>query len=291
VYGDAVTYGVYGEGATGVAGHSTSNVGVSGISDAAAGYGVYGHNTGNGYGVYGTASAYGVYGEGATGVAGHSTSNVGVSGISDAATGYGVFGRGATGVHANGDNTGVYGVGLSGAGRGGVFGGIAAPLQLLPASASTHPTSGFTGDLFVDSTARLWFCKGGTTWVELAPATIWSLAAGWNLVGIAQGSVAASAVVTGVLSASGGNLAAIYHLTNGQWSPPVILRRGGSPTGTDFSLVPGVGYLLYTDRTASLSLAATGGQAGAATGAGHLMPHAGDGAQHATLLPPMPPLP
>jgi hypothetical protein len=55
-------------------------------------------------------------------------------------------------------------------GRGAILAGVAAQLRLTPASGSTHPTSGQTGDLFVDSTGRLWFCTaGGTTatWGQL----------------------------------------------------------------------------------------------------------------------------
>jgi hypothetical protein len=55
-------------------------------------------------------------------------------------------------------------------GRGGSFTGKAAQVQLIPGTGATHPTSGKTGDLYVDKTARLWFCKvGGTTatWVKI----------------------------------------------------------------------------------------------------------------------------
>jgi hypothetical protein len=38
----------------------------------------------------------------------------------------------------------------------------------VPSSRSTHPSSGALGDLFLDKSGRLWFCKGGTTWVKLA---------------------------------------------------------------------------------------------------------------------------
>jgi hypothetical protein len=76
-------------------------------------------------------------------------------------------------------NTGVYGaavgttssVGVRGestSGRGGSFVGKLAQLRLAPSSATTHPHSGAKGDLFVDSKTRLWFCKGGTTWKQLA---------------------------------------------------------------------------------------------------------------------------
>lgn len=53
-------------------------------------------------------------------------------------------------------------------GRGGSFKGGAAAVTLVPSSATTHPSSGTAGDLFVDSSKRLWFCKGGTTWKQIA---------------------------------------------------------------------------------------------------------------------------
>jgi hypothetical protein len=53
-------------------------------------------------------------------------------------------------------------------GRGGIFTGGKAQLKLHPSSASTHPTKGQRGDLFVDKSGRLWFCKGGTNWKQLA---------------------------------------------------------------------------------------------------------------------------
>ena len=63
--------------------------------------------------------------------------------------------------------TGVYGVAAQDLGRGGVFSGKAAQLMLGPVSA-THPVSGQMGDLFADTSGRLWFCKGGTTWKQIA---------------------------------------------------------------------------------------------------------------------------
>jgi hypothetical protein len=32
----------------------------------------------------------------------------------------------------------------------------------------SHPHSGSKGDFLVDKSARLWFCKGGTTWKQIA---------------------------------------------------------------------------------------------------------------------------
>jgi hypothetical protein len=94
------------------------------------------------------------------------------------------------------------------------------------------------------------------------PATqpAWTLTRGWNLVGSSLGApspISASTALEGVLQSSGGNLAALYALHNGQWSAPVIVRRGGVPSGTDFPLQPGLGYLLYTDRGTSYTPGAT----------------------------------
>jgi hypothetical protein len=42
-----------------------------------------------------------------------------------------------------------------------------AQVQLLASAATTHPSSGLRGELFVDKSGRLWFCKGTTTWKQL----------------------------------------------------------------------------------------------------------------------------
>jgi streptogramin lyase len=118
-----------------------------------------------------------------------------------------------------------------------------------------------------------------------APAepTTWQLTAGPNLVGIGQGSIAASQVVGAVLRASGGSLAAIYRLSGGQWSAPVVAQRGGIPTGPDFTLVPGQGYLLYTDTAGTLTLEANG-LVSAAMGVGRGPVHPGLGLQQEAHL-------
>jgi hypothetical protein len=58
------------------------------------------------------------------------------------------------------------------AGRGGVFSsGAIAQLQLKAGSRASHPTAGNRGDLYVDKSGRLWFCKTGgahATWKQLA---------------------------------------------------------------------------------------------------------------------------
>ena len=77
------------------------------------------------------------------------------------------------------NNTGVIGLsdggttsvgvrGESPTGRGGVFKGNLAQLRLFPSIAPSHPFRGALGDLFLDKNKRLWFCKGGTTWKQLA---------------------------------------------------------------------------------------------------------------------------
>jgi len=56
-------------------------------------------------------------------------------------------------------------------GRGGVFKGKKAQVRLVASSAANKPSTGTRGDLFVDSTGRLWYCKtsGSTTgWKQLA---------------------------------------------------------------------------------------------------------------------------
>jgi len=56
-------------------------------------------------------------------------------------------------------------------GRGGVFRGKKAQVRLVASMATTKPSKGLRGDLFVDSTGRLWYCKTGnsiTGWKQLA---------------------------------------------------------------------------------------------------------------------------
>jgi hypothetical protein len=83
---------------------------------------------------------------------------------SHAGSGWGVNGTSASGVGVKATATGT-------GGRGGVFTGVAAQVQLSPGLKATHPTSGSRGDLYADSTGRLWFCKtsGSTaTWHQIA---------------------------------------------------------------------------------------------------------------------------
>ena len=130
------------------------------------------------------------------GVVGYSPPSVGVFGVSktgrgvmgDSTSDVGVFGRGQTSTGVFGfsgltppvalANTGVHGqadldatsVGVravSAKGRGAVLEGGTAQLRLVPAAGS-HPPTGKAGDLFMDHANRLWLCKGGTSWHQLA---------------------------------------------------------------------------------------------------------------------------
>jgi len=74
-------------------------------------------------------------------------------------------GNGASGV-AHGTGSGIYA--QSDQGRGGLFVGKKAQIRLQPSTGASHPTSGAKGDLFVDKSGRLWFCKGATTWKQIA---------------------------------------------------------------------------------------------------------------------------
>jgi hypothetical protein len=69
----------------------------------------------------------------------------------------------------SGSGSGVRG--KSTTGRGGVFSGGPAQLQLVPGPGASHPKDGKRGDLYADNTGRLWFCKkSGTTatWHQIA---------------------------------------------------------------------------------------------------------------------------
>ncbi len=171
----AASIGVSGVSAhgTGVSGTSTNGTGVSGsgnlqgisgTASASNGTGVAGSGPGTGVSGIGTGPAgFGVSGIGSIGVTGDSSST---NGIGTQGLAFGPGGRGVAGNSSGSGGTGV--LGLAANGRGGVFSGGSAALQLVAASAPTHPASGQVGDLFVDSSGNLWFCKGGTTWKQLA---------------------------------------------------------------------------------------------------------------------------
>jgi hypothetical protein len=138
------------DGGSGIEGDATgSGTGVAGQSDS--GRGVTGTSS-TGAGVVGTSQDdYGVWGSSisSNGVRGDSTNFIGVYGRAFAAGQSGVYGQASLG-------------------RGGTFAGKLAQIQLKPSTAATHPSSGVRGDFFVDHSGRLWFCKGGTTWKQLA---------------------------------------------------------------------------------------------------------------------------
>ena len=160
VYGDSeASSGVYGKSTSGfgVRAKSKTNTGVHGASES--GYGIQGDSPSN-YGVYGTSgSSYAVVGL--------SGSSIGVAGFGD--SGEGVYGMSASanGVHGFTSGTAAGVLGESALGRGGRFKGKKAQIRLEPSTAATHPDSGAAGDIFVDASKRVWFCKGGDTWVRL----------------------------------------------------------------------------------------------------------------------------
>lgn len=82
---------------------------------------------------------------------------MGVKGQSEA-------GRGVLGLATSG--TGVFGKAAKG--RGVVAAGGKAQVRLVPSASVTHPATGLAGDLFLDKSHRLWFCKGGTNWKQIA---------------------------------------------------------------------------------------------------------------------------
>lgn len=144
------------ERATGVGGFSDRGIGVEGRSDY--GNGVVGtcyrasdtRRTAGVYGVIEEQSYLGLDMIRAAAVTGDSLNHIGVQGVS-----------------ANGNGV----VGTSESARGGVFSGAAAAMRLSPGARATPPAAGETGDLYVDSTGRLWYCRqgGGTAnWVTLA---------------------------------------------------------------------------------------------------------------------------
>jgi hypothetical protein len=133
----ADTPGVFGlsTNSAGVAGQSINGTAVQGLSSFTAMYGVSVAPSG------GSAHA---------GVVGDSDTNAGVVGFSSAAS------------RAAGEFTHIAN------GRGGLFSGNQAQIRLQPGTRGSHPQTGEAGDLYVDSGHRLWFCKGGTTWKQLA---------------------------------------------------------------------------------------------------------------------------
>jgi hypothetical protein len=189
-----VNNGVFGntahpDGGDGVVGANNSGkgTGVHGIvnNGSANAIGVHGENsigvavvgTGGALGVLGsgatgvqaTGGTLGVFASGTTGVHGSGTSGNGVTGSSSTASGvHGTGKNGLSGTGSGNNSVGVRGTATSSGGRGGILAGNAAQLKLVPGSKSSHPSSGQRGDLYADSKGRLWFCKGGTSWHQLA---------------------------------------------------------------------------------------------------------------------------
>jgi hypothetical protein len=170
--------GANGTGVKGFAPNGPTSIGVLGYSNE--GFGVYGYTFGPGPGIYG-AGGTGVYGHssassdqpaapGKTGVFGFADQDVSASGVrGQSVSGNGVRGQSVSGngvLGLSGSSVGVRG--QSTTGRGGSFKGKAAQVRLEPSPAASHPPQGRRGDLFVDQSGRLWFCKGSATWVQLA---------------------------------------------------------------------------------------------------------------------------
>jgi len=88
---------------------------------------------------------------------------VGVKGTQNS-LGTGVLGK-ATGGHglAGSVTTGIGVFAQATTGRGVQCSGGAAQLRLVPTTASTHPTSGQAGDLYLDKSSRLWLCTVTST--------------------------------------------------------------------------------------------------------------------------------
>jgi hypothetical protein len=157
------------------------------------GIGVWGSHNGSGWGLYGTSGAGGI---GVNAACPNGTGMAAAGGTAVIANGgnLGVVASGHTALVAEGG--GPVGIGVSATadssapavqaansgtgsgvrgtsklGRGGIFGGAAAQLKLLPGTRTTHPGNGQRGDLYADSKGRLWYCKtGGTraTWHQVA---------------------------------------------------------------------------------------------------------------------------
>jgi hypothetical protein len=158
---------------------------VRGVNNGTGGFGigVWGSQAGGGWGVYGSSnSGIGVNATSGTGTAVSASGTTGVAAFGSTAilaTGEGATGQGVRATNNSNVNAAVKaansgkgaGVHATSSGRGGIFGGAAAQIQLTPGSRSTHPASGNRGDLYADKTGRLWFCKkGGThaTWHQIA---------------------------------------------------------------------------------------------------------------------------
>jgi hypothetical protein len=174
---DALAGTTSASGRIGVVGYSSSGTGetfgVMGRQTSASGSGVYGQADAGGTGVFGLSGGIFVASVAQTGVYGRTTdanaNTRGVWGESDSGVGVKGSSHGTQPAVLGTNNAGAAGVqGVSTNGRGGVFKGGLAQLRLIPSPSATHPSSGLVGDLFLDKHKRLWFCKGGTTWTQIA---------------------------------------------------------------------------------------------------------------------------
>jgi hypothetical protein len=145
-----------------------------------------------------------------------------------------------------------------------------------PTNVTIHATDGRTA--YLTSIAQVGTATATTTY---------QLSVGWNLIGpqLSPGTtVQASVVAASILTASGGNLVALYGLTNNQWSPYYVEQHGHVPSGQDFALHGGQGYLVYTDTATSFTI-------GSAAQRESQVIHAGLTPAQRAQVPPLPPLP
>ena len=76
--------------------------------------------------------------------------------------------NGAAAVRAATKGTGPGVEASSAAGVGARFAGKIAQMQLVPSPDAEHPAVGIAGQLFVDASNRLWFCRGDADWQQMA---------------------------------------------------------------------------------------------------------------------------
>jgi hypothetical protein len=156
--GSGSNYGLKGASSSdvGVGGSSSYGIAIEGVASGASQTSIHGIKSVGGHAIHGEiadwnsgwTAVYGSTNGPGVGVVGESTGN-----------GHGTWGKAA------GSGDGIYGESANG--RGGHFKGKKAQLRLDPSTASTHPSSGAAGAIFLDKSKRLWLCKGGTSWVRI----------------------------------------------------------------------------------------------------------------------------
>jgi hypothetical protein len=146
-----------------------THAGVYGYTEGAGGFGVIGvANAQNAVGVFATAST------GASSILAEANGTARALVASTLGTSQAVWAHidnsanTKDSVRAENDGTGAGIYATSAKGAGGKFGGKTAQIQLVPSTAASHPASGSAGQLFVDSSKRLWYCRGGSNWAQLA---------------------------------------------------------------------------------------------------------------------------